>query len=197
MDDLVELGRTAGAYGFRGWVRIVPLESGEVLQKARTWVLTDLKGVRTTLSIEAFRRHGDGFIAKWAGCETKEAADAARGRVSVSRADFPDAGKDAVWAVDLVGCKVVNKEGTALGTVESIGSIGAQDLLVIAYDYADGKKAVFTDPVDYHLDLADSMLTLHFLLPPRGLAFGWLMLREPVSRNDGLGIVPIAMLTHG
>ena len=44
MDDLVELGRTAGAYGFRGWVRIVPLESGEVLQKARTWVLTDLKG---------------------------------------------------------------------------------------------------------------------------------------------------------
>ena len=107
MDDLVELGRTAGAYGFRGWVRIVPLESGEVLQKARTGVLTDLKGVRTTLSIEAFRRHGDGFIAKWAGCETKEAADAARGRVSVSRADFPDAGKDAVWAVDLVGCKVV------------------------------------------------------------------------------------------
>ena len=135
MDDLVELGRTAGAYGFRGWVRIVPLESGEVLQKARTWVLTDLKGVRTTLSIEAFRRHGDGFIAKWAGCETKEAADAARGRVSVSRADFPDAGKDAVWAVDLVGCKVV------------IGSNGAQDLLVIAYDNADGKKAVFMLPL--------------------------------------------------
>lgn len=147
MDDLVELGRTAGAYGFRGWVRIVPLESGEVLQKARTWVLTNLKGVRTTLSIEAFRRHGDGFIAKWAGCETKEAADAARGRVSVSRADFPDAGKDAVWAVDLVGCKVVNKEGTALGTVESIGSNGAQDLLVIAYDNADGKKAVFMLPL--------------------------------------------------
>ena len=146
MDDLVELGRTAGAYGFRGWVRIVPLESGEVLQKARTWVLTDLKGVRTTLSIEAFRRHGDGFIAKWAGCETKEAADAARGRVSVSRADFPDAGKDAVWAVDLVGCKVVNKEGTALGTVESIGSNGAQDLFVIEYEDEAGERKQFLIP---------------------------------------------------
>jgi ABC-type uncharacterized transport system substrate-binding protein len=38
------------------------------------------------------------------------------------------------------------------------------------YDYftyakLNGKKAVFADPVDYHLDLADSMLTLHFLLP--------------------------------
>ena len=43
MDDLVELGRTAGAYGFRGWVRIVPLESGEVLQKAN-------RGTQRTLS---------------------------------------------------------------------------------------------------------------------------------------------------
>jgi ABC-type uncharacterized transport system substrate-binding protein len=38
------------------------------------------------------------------------------------------------------------------------------------YDYftyakLNGKKAVFSDPVDFHLDLADSMLTLHFLLP--------------------------------
>jgi ABC-type uncharacterized transport system substrate-binding protein len=38
------------------------------------------------------------------------------------------------------------------------------------YDYftyakLNGKQAVFTDPVDYHLELKDSMLTLHFLLP--------------------------------
>ena len=30
-DEWVELGRTAGAYGFKGWVRIAPLASGEVL----------------------------------------------------------------------------------------------------------------------------------------------------------------------
>jgi ABC-type uncharacterized transport system substrate-binding protein len=38
------------------------------------------------------------------------------------------------------------------------------------YDYftyakADGKKAPLTDPVDYYLDLKDSILTLHFTLP--------------------------------
>ena len=147
MDDLVELGRTAGAYGFRGWVRIVPLESGEVLQKAKTWVLTDLKGVQPTLQIEAFRRHGDGFIVKWVGCETKEAADAARGRVSVARADFPDAGQNSVWAVDLVGMQVVNQEGVTLGTVQSIGSNGVQDLLIIDYENADGKTAQFMLPL--------------------------------------------------
>ena len=38
------------------------------------------------------------------------------------------------------------------------------------YDYfnfakANGKKTPFTDPVDYHLELKDSLLTLHFTLP--------------------------------
>jgi ABC-type uncharacterized transport system substrate-binding protein len=30
---------------------------------------------------------------------------------------------------------------------------------------ADGKKALFTDPVDYWLEFKDNLLTLHFLLP--------------------------------
>lgn len=42
---------------------------------------------------------------------------------------------------------------------------------------------------------------LHFLMPPLGLAFGWLLFREPVSLIDCLGIVPIAlgiaMVTRG
>ena len=33
------------------------------------------------------------------------------------------------------------------------------------YATADGKKAVFVDPIDYWLDYKDSVLTLHFMLP--------------------------------
>lgn len=43
--------------------------------------------------------------------------------------------------------------------------------------------------------------SLHFLMPPLGLLFGWLVFREPVSLVDMLGIVPIAigiaMVTRG
>ena len=45
-DEWVELGRTAGAYGFKGWVRIAPLASGEVLEHTRNWELVDTAGVR-------------------------------------------------------------------------------------------------------------------------------------------------------
>ena len=34
---------------------------------------------------------------------------------------------------------------------------------------------------------------LHFLMPPLGLLFGWLVFREPVSLLDLVGIVPIAL----
>ncbi len=39
---------------------------------------------------------------------------------------------------------------------------------------------------------ATSASALHFLMPPLGLLFGWLVLAEPVAPLDLLGIVPIA-----
>ncbi len=101
-DELIELGRTAGAYGFKGWVRIQPEGTGEVLQKVRDWVLVDRLGVKTPVHVKGLRVHGTGLIAKWDGCESKEAADAVRVKVGVLRKDFPAAGKDAVWAIDFV-----------------------------------------------------------------------------------------------
>lgn len=52
-----------------------------------------------------------------------------------------------------------------------------------------------------HTKSATEASSLHFLMPPLGLAFGWLVFREPVSLVDLIGIVPIAigiaMVTRG
>lgn len=146
MEDLVELGRTGGAYGFRGWVRISPLASGEVLEAVRDWILVDAAGQQTPVCVTGLRRHGAGFIAKWSGCETKEAADAVRAKVMVPRSAFPDAGEDAVWAVDVIGCEAVSKSGEPLGRIENIGTNGVQDLFVIAYESEDGETKRFMVP---------------------------------------------------
>lgn len=145
-DELIELGRTAGAYGFKGWVRIQPLESGEVLEKVRSWVLIDALGKCTPVHVKGLRRHGAGLIAKWDGCESKEDADRLRVKVGVMRPDFPEAGKDAVWAVDLVGCEAVTKEGAALGVVTAIASNGAQDLFEIQWTNEAGEEQTFFIP---------------------------------------------------
>ena len=145
-DELIELGCTAGAYGFKGWVRIQPLESGEVLEKVRSWVLIDALGQKTPVRVKGLRRHGAGLIAKWDGCESKEEADRLRVKVGVMRSDFPEAGKDAVWAVDLVGCEAVTKEGASLGRVTAIASNGAQDLFQIEWANDAGEKQTFFIP---------------------------------------------------
>ena len=72
--------------------------------------------------------------------------DALRGRVAVARADFPAAGDDAVWAVDLIDCRVVNREGVDLGRIVDVGTNGVQDLLVVAYEAEDGRECRFMIP---------------------------------------------------
>ncbi len=146
MEDLVLMARLQGAWGFRGWVRVAPLETGEVLEHVRRWTIVSPSGEKREVQVTGIRRHGAGFIAKWEGCETKEEADAVRGRVAVRRADFPEAGEDAVWAVDLPGCAVVNLEGELLGTVTDLATNGAQDLLVVGFKTDEGEDASFMIP---------------------------------------------------
>jgi len=50
----------------------------------------------------------------------------------------------------------------------------------------DWREIVFTRS-------ATEASALHFLMPPLGLLFGWLVFREPVSLLDLVGIVPIAL----
>ena len=66
--------------------------------------------------------------------------------VGVLRSNFPQAGENAVWAIDLVGCTAVNKDGVKLGTILSIGTNGAQDLFEIEYVDAAGVVKSFFIP---------------------------------------------------
>lgn len=156
-EELVELGRTVGAYGFKGWVRVAPIDSGEVLEQARQWVLINTLGEKTAVRVRQVKYHGMGLIAKWDGCESKEDADAIRAKIFVARSDFPDAGDDAVWAVDLVGCQVINRQGDVLGEVTQIGDNGVQEILVIGYEADDGQRKTFMIPnvKDVYIDEMD------------------------------------------
>jgi 16S rRNA processing protein RimM len=119
--DLVELGAVHGAYGVKGWVRVALRGSdGGVLQDARTWWLLDPDGAREIVP-QACRRHGTALLAKWAGCESKETAEALKGvALAVPRSDFPPPAQGEFYWVDLLGCGVVNRGGDHLGEVAGL-----------------------------------------------------------------------------
>lgn len=121
-----------GAYGVRGWVRIAPHSpSGDVLQSTRRWWLLGPEPARE-LHVSAVRRQGAGWVAKWDGCDSPEAADALKGAaVAVARCDFPRLDGQEYYWVDLIGLQVVNRSGRDLGVVKGLRSSAAHDLLEV------------------------------------------------------------------
>lgn len=129
--DLIEVGRLRGAHGVHGWVRVTPYQDGGALLHAKRWWLVTPHGDQP-IDIDSARAHGGGVLAKWAGCDTKEAADALKGvPVRVARSDFPPLAEGEHYWIDLIGATVVNRQGTAIGQVAGLQDNGAQALLEV------------------------------------------------------------------
>jgi 16S rRNA processing protein RimM len=150
--DIVPLGVIRGAWGVRGWVRIAPYSAeGEVLQKATRWWLLGRNGPRL-LSIRAVRRRGATLMAQWEGLESKEDADALKGaEVAVARSEFPVLPGGEHYLVDLIGNRVVNREGVQLGLVVGLREAGPARWLEVD----DGHQVHLIPLAEQYLDAID------------------------------------------
>ena len=79
------------------------------------------------------RPHGDGYVISLSGIEDRKAAQAIGGSdVGVPASRFPPAGLDEYYWRDLIGLRVINRDGVDLGEVERLVETGAHDVLVVA-----------------------------------------------------------------
>jgi len=125
------MGRVAGSYGVRGWVKVAP-QAGvqESLAAAKQWWLDE-----APRRVEAARVHSATVIAKLEGVESREQALALKGRVvSVAREALPPAEAGHYYLADLLGLQVVNTQGVALGVVRQWLTNGPQDVMELAGD---------------------------------------------------------------
>ena len=151
--DLIELGAVRGAYGLQGWVRIAPFAAeGSVLETVRRWWL--LGEQPRPLTLQAVKRRADSILAKWEGCETKEAADTLKGGViAVARSDFPALDEGEYYLGDVVGYRVLNREGIDLGTVRGVRSGTSTQWLEVEQDAKGNRGLSLLIPlVDQYVD---------------------------------------------
>ena len=155
--DLIELGAVRGAYGVAGWVRIAPFASdGSVLGAVSDWWLLR-GGNKERLRLEGVRRHGTSLLAKWTGCESKEAADALKGAtVAVARAQFPPLPEGEHYLGDLLGSRVVNRSGETLGEVSGLRASEAAGVLRHWLEVADGAGVQLIPLVEPYVDEVDA-----------------------------------------
>lgn len=125
------MGRVAGSYGVRGWVKVAPQKGvADTLAAATDWWLGE-----EARRVEQARVHSATVVAKLVGIETREQALALKGsKVAVARSTLPEAQDGRYYLADLVGLEVVNEQGLKLGTVRQWLTNGPQDVMELAGD---------------------------------------------------------------
>jgi len=171
-DDAVEVGRVLDAWGVKGWLKILPHSNDpEALFAAKSWFLqapdakfrpgfTAFSGT-VSLSVDEAKVHSDSVVAKFVGLDDRNAAEALRGaRIFLPRSSFPAASKDEYYWVDLIGLKVVNREGVELGLVRDLMATGPNSVLCVEYpiqkeDGSSGSAERMIPFVSVYVDTVD------------------------------------------
>ena len=124
------MGRIAGYYGVRGWIRVQRPEAA-LAQCDRWWIGGH------EYPVEATKEHSGALLAKLTGVDSLEAALKLKGaQVAVQRESLPQPEEGTYYLTDLVGLEVVNEQGQALGTVKRMFTNGAQEVMEIVGDRA-------------------------------------------------------------
>lgn len=128
--DKILVGVITGAHGIKGQVRIRSLTE-DPAALATYKPLTDVAGV-TKFALKITGAVRDEFIGTLKGVADRNAAEALRGtELYAPRAALPELADGEFYRADLVGLKVQNAAGHALGTVSNLVNYGAGDLLEI------------------------------------------------------------------
>ncbi|HEY1289431.1 MAG TPA: ribosome maturation factor RimM [Burkholderiales bacterium] len=123
------MGRVAGSYGVRGWVKVAPdTGAGAGLTAVGEWWIG-----ADAFEVSEARVHGATVVGRLTGIETREQAGALKGRtVAVRREALPEPEEGKYYLADLVGLEVVSLEGAVLGVVRGTFSNGAHDVIEVA-----------------------------------------------------------------
>ena len=148
---LIQLGFVGAPFGVRGWIKLRShTDPPERLLDHRSLVLGQ-GSVWRNYRIEASGRSGGSLTVKLAGVEDRDQAQALRGaEVCVARSELPPRDDRDFYRADLIGCAVVNVEGTALGVVQHFVETPAQVLMVVR-----GTQEFWIPAVPQHLRRVD------------------------------------------
>lgn len=130
------LGRVAGVYGVRGWVKVQSYTrpASNLLEYPRWWVQSQEPYEARVLE---GRPQGAGLVAWLEGpgglpIEDREAAVALVGaELQVPRSALPEPPAGSYYWADLIGMDVAGLDGVPLGQVSGLLDNGAQDVLVV------------------------------------------------------------------
>ena len=128
-ETAVAIGRISSVHGIKGELRVMPLTDfpERFDQGVQVW----LDG--TPLRVRRRRWQGKEMILALEGIETREAADAVRGKQLMAPTPTQLA-EGVFYQHDIVGLRAVTREGEVLGRISDVLSTGSNDVYVVVGD---------------------------------------------------------------
>ena len=156
--DAIEVGTVVDAWGVKGWLKVLPHSPDpQALFSSKRWFLLPRAGNlppgpplagapvpqnARLLRVREARQHAKVVVAQIDGIESRdEALELRGGQLFVPRSSFPTPQIDEYYWVDLIGLKVVNREGLDLGFVAALHPTGPHAVLVLESLDPEGKKS--------------------------------------------------------
>ncbi len=128
------VGKITGVYGVKGWVKLFSwTEPREGIVQYRPWYLKKpSESAWREIVLESGKRHGKTVIAKIEGIDDRNAAMLLAGQeIAIDASQLPPAGENEYYWRELIGCRVSNRQGIALGVVTGMMETGANDVLLL------------------------------------------------------------------
>ena len=127
--NLVELGQVFDAKGLKGHIKVRPYSQDPISLLACKHIFLQgnpaQMGSNQTYLVKSAKGHSGDVVMLLEGVDDRDAALALKGlTVMLFREQFPDAGANSYYWIDLIGCEVENLQGVHLGKVEDISEIG-------------------------------------------------------------------------
>lgn len=139
----VQMAVIGAPHGVKGEVRVKTF-TGDPLALGDYGPLHDEEG--RTYQVAAIRPAKTVVVVRFAGIDTREAAEEATGRaLYIERADLPDdLEDDEFYQADLVGLAVRDAAGDEIGAVTAIHNFGGGDILEVMLAGRKGVMIPFT-----------------------------------------------------
>lgn len=158
--EKVILGRIAGVYGVKGWLKIFsytdPMES--IVDYSPWYIRPENRknAPWTKVDVKAGKRHAKTVVAKLEHCNDRDQAQAFIGSeiaIELDQLEELSDSNEFYWH-DLIGLRVINLQGMELGVVKKMMETGANDVLVVVSEIEGTEKETIERLIPWTMHMA-------------------------------------------
>lgn len=158
-DSMVVLGKLAGAFGVKGWVKVHSYTASRADIFNYQPLYFSVNQEWQVVKLISYQQQSKGLVAQFEHVQDRDLALKLTGtEIAVQRKQLPTLDNNEYYWSDLEGLSVLTVTGVVLGKVDHLLETGANDVMVVKHDSGEHWLPWLMDTVIKRVDLAAGLI---------------------------------------